>query len=192
MKKHINKITLITILALLVVIFIMAFQIKNLNKKMVNSTQEDTSNSEVQEGCPYTSGVQYRQCLFDFSEKTYKEVDTTYAQLVKEVNIVIEEDLKRKNEDSDNTARRDFLENLENYNKNWKSYIELYCGLDASIFWGGTGQGEVITMCEIDEAKQYITRLEDFKDSWVMSMVRDDVENNVIPKTEQYKLLMNK
>lgn len=192
MKKHINKITLISILALLVVIFIMALQIKNLNKKIVDSAKEDTSNSEVRERCPYTSGVEYRQCLFDFSEQTYKEVDTTYTQLVKEVNIVIEEDLKRKEEDSDNTARRDFLENLENYNKNWKSYIELYCGLDASIFWGGTGQGEVITMCEIDEAKQYITRLEDFKDSWVMSMVRDDVENNVIPETEQYKLLMIK
>lgn len=74
------------------------------------------------------------------------ELDSKYNELVNEVKEVMAEDVRLHGNENTNSARLAFLESLNEYNKNFESYIKSYCELDASIFWEGTGQGEAITM----------------------------------------------
>lgn len=199
-----NKKIIITIFIIVILIGVAVLNHKTgTDSKIASLLNEETKdqnkypvkselNKEIDGLCPYTSGSTYRQCLFDFSEKTYRDLDISYSDLIRDVKVVMEEDLQRNGEDNNNTPKEDFLKSVDAYNKKWKPYTESLCSLDASILWGGTGQGEIITLCEIKETRAYIAWLERFRDDWVNPMIKDDLDKKAIPKTDAYKILMNK
>jgi hypothetical protein len=168
-----------TIILLLVIVPILTFYIgkkyqetkivldSEINKEITSKQDEVIEEYEIK--CPYSEmdGITYRQCLYDLVESKYKQIDDQYASVVKEVKIVMQNDLKQNQDNNDNNARQGFLDNLEKYHMKFKDFITTDCVLDASIFWGGTAQSEIISICEIKEIDKYSKRLQDYKEEWI-------------------------
>lgn len=139
--------------------------------------------------CPYYTpdGNSYRECLFALLTEYEEAVESKYNDLVQDTRIVIDE---LKAQDDMWNAQNAFFTELSGLHKVWKPYRDSLCSTELAITWAGSNSEGMINICKLYQTYVYIGRLDNFRHDWVTSYVEQSVGDNIQPKTEAFKKLM--
>lgn len=164
--KLLTKKNCLIILISIIVVFIGYYYFVYIKNQEIQEKEETSIYTKIQKDCPGTDTISIRQCTYDFLNRKEKEASTIYNSLVTDVKTNVQNNINE--EDSSNETLKIFLDKLGKYNTERTIYSKALCDLDGVVFEQGTAQSEMIAYCKIKELEDYILKLENYREIYLI------------------------
>jgi hypothetical protein len=169
----------------------------NIHSSVVDELlSQDKSNADyikdIDKECPYykPDGATYRECLENLLVRQDKITNAIFADIKNDLKIVINE--QQESDPGFESLANDFMEYLGKLSKSWQPHIESLCRSKYAINGFGSNYAGMVNTCQLYQASILNDELLSMRYDWIGSIVEHYVTDNLQPKTEAFKLLIEK